>query len=105
MGRPGLLGTMARTAAITGTATAVHRSMTRAADRRVQDRAAADAYYAQQAQASPMPATAPPQQATVPTATGNVEDMTSKLSKLGELHAQGVLSDTEFAAAKAKLLS
>lgn len=98
IGRPGLVGTMARTAVVAGTATAVNRSMTRAAAAREQDAAAAEAYYAQQAsqvqqQAAP-PATAP---------TG--EDLTSKLAQLADLHASGVLSDAEFAAAKAKLLT
>lgn len=92
MGRPGLLGTMARTAAVAGTATAVNRSMTRAAAGREQTQADAEAYRDQQA--APPPATRP--------AAG--EDMIVKLKQLGELHAAGVINDDEFAAAKAKLI-
>lgn len=98
VGRPGLLGTMARTAAIAGTATAVNRGMTRAAESRAQDRAAADAYYAQQAQAANQPV--PPPSAPV----GGEGDVITKLKQLGDMHAAGILSDDEFVAAKAKLL-
>jgi hypothetical protein len=48
--------------------------------------------YQQQAYSAP-PA-APPQQ-----------DNIAKLKELGELHAQGILTDEEFAAQKAKLLA
>lgn len=97
IGRPGLIGTMARTAAITGTATAVNRSMNKAATAREQDQAAAQAYYAQQAQPQQAPPSPPPAPAGEP-------DLASKLTQLADLHASGVLSDEEFAAAKAKLL-
>lgn len=93
IGRPGLLGTMARTAAIAGTANAVTRGMNRAADRRAQEKAAADAYNAEQAQAAAPP---PP--------VGE-DDTITKLKRLGELHTAGILTDEEFAAAKAKLLA
>jgi hypothetical protein len=43
--------------------------------------------------------------ATLPTAQGvSGTDLGSQLANLAELHAQGVLSDVEFATAKAKLL-
>ncbi|MEU5157083.1 SHOCT domain-containing protein [Glycomyces sp. NPDC021274] len=92
VGRPGLLGTMARTAVITGTAGAVNRSMNRAAQGRAQTQADAEAYRQQQA--------AP----AAPTEPGG-DDVIAKLSQLGQLHASGVLTDDEFAAAKAKLLA
>lgn len=92
VGRPGLIGTMARTAVIAGTAGAVNRSMNRAADNRAQTQADAQAY--RQEQAAPPPAAAP---------AG--DDLIAKLNQLGQLHASGVLSDEEFAAAKAKLLA
>lgn len=98
IGRPGLVGTMARTAVVAGTATAVNRSMTRAAATREQDAAAAQAYYAQQEAQAQQPA--PP-----PAAAPADEDLTAKLKQLADLHASGVLSDDEFAAAKTKLLS
>ncbi|MFC3493738.1 SHOCT domain-containing protein [Glycomyces rhizosphaerae] len=91
VGRPGLLGTMARTAVIAGTAGAVNRSMNRAATNRQQTQADAHAYRDQQAQPAP-------------TASGG-DDVVEKLNQLGRLHASGVLTDNEFAAAKAKLLA
>jgi hypothetical protein len=88
VGRPGLLGTMARTVVIAGTAGAVNRSMTRAAAGREQTQADAQAYREQQA----------------PPANSGGEDVIAKLDQLGQLHTSGVLTDEEFAAAKAKLL-
>jgi hypothetical protein len=96
VGRPGLLGTMARTAVIAGTAGAVNRSMNRAAQGREQTQADAEAYRQQQA----APAAAP----AAPAASGG-DDVIAKLNQLGQLHASGVLNDDEFAAAKAKLLA
>lgn len=95
VGRPGLLGTMARTAVIAGTAGAVNRSMNRAATNRQQTQADAQAYREEQTQPAPAP---------VPAASGG-DDVIAKLNQLGQLHASGVLTDDEFAAAKAKLLA
>ncbi|MEU6248625.1 SHOCT domain-containing protein [Glycomyces sp. NPDC047010] len=92
IGRPGLLGTMARTAVIAGTAGAVNRSMERAASGRAQTQADAQAYRQQQAAPAPAP-------------SGGGDDMLAQLDRLGQLHASGVLNDAEFAAAKAKLLA
>jgi membrane protease subunit (stomatin/prohibitin family) len=76
----------ARTAVVAGTATAVSgRVQRRQAARWDQEDAE---QYAQQA---------PPPQAAA-------EDETAQLQKLAELHTQGVLTDEEFAAAKAKIL-
>ncbi|MFG3340341.1 SHOCT domain-containing protein [Glycomyces sp. NPDC048151] len=95
VGRPGLLGTMARTAVIAGTANAVTRGMNRASASKAQTQADAEAYRAQQAQpAPPAPAAAP---------AG--DDTIARLKQLAELHSAGVLDDAEFAAAKAKLLA
>jgi membrane protease subunit (stomatin/prohibitin family) len=44
------------------------------------------------------------QQAAAP-APAAAEDPYEQLTKLGELHAQGILTDEEFAAQKAKLLA
>ena len=81
----GLLRMAARTAVVAGTATAVSG--------RVQRRQAAkwDEEDAQQYQQEAPP---PPQE----------EDATAQLQNLSNLHAQGVLTDEEFAAAKAKIL-
>jgi membrane protease subunit (stomatin/prohibitin family) len=85
----GLLRMAARTAVVAGTATAVSG--------RVQRRQAAkyDAQEQQQyAQQQPQYAQeAPPE-----------DDSTAQLQKLAALHTQGVLTDEEFAAAKAKIL-
>jgi hypothetical protein len=64
-----------------------------------------NAMNAAQAQAAPPPqayAPPPPQQSAPPPA-GN--DVTSQLNQLAQLHASGVLSDEEFAAAKQKVLA
>lgn len=97
----GLVRGMARTAAVVGTATA-----TRGAVNRRQAKKNANAYsnaysqtYAQQAP--------PPQQQyveAVPAPAAPEEDMISQLERLGALHAQGILTDEEFAAQKAKIL-
>ena len=83
----GLLRMAARTAVVAGTATAVSG--------RVQRRQAAR-YDQQDAQQY---AEAPQQQAPPPE-----EDATAQLQKLAALHTQGVLTDEEFAASKAKIL-
>jgi hypothetical protein len=43
-------------------------------------------------------------QAAPPAPPAASEDPIAKLKQLGELHAQGILTDEEFAAQKAKLL-
>lgn len=95
-GRPGLLGTMARTAVISGTATAVNRGVRR---RMGAEQAQAGSYAPQQ-----MP---PQQQYPAQPASGEDpgDDVVAQLERLGRLHQSGVLSDNEFAAAKSKLLS
>jgi len=77
----------ARTAVVAGTATAVSGRVQR---RQYEKWEQEDAQ--QQAQAPP-PAAAPPE-----------DDATAQLQNLAQLHAQGVLTDDEFAAAKAKIL-
>lgn len=92
-GRPGLMGTMARTAVVAGTATAVSGKV----QRRQMGKAEAQQAEAQEAQAPPPVAPAAP-------AAGG-DDLSAQLMKLADLHTAGVLSDDEFAAAKAKLLT
>ncbi|MEU7298415.1 SHOCT domain-containing protein [Streptomyces exfoliatus] len=103
MGRPGLLGTMARTAVITGTASAVSNRMQRGAAERQQQQLAAQAQeQALGDQTAPAAArTAPPAPAQAPAAT----DRVAQLTALAELKAQGLLTDEEFAAEKARVLS
>jgi hypothetical protein len=90
---PGLLRGMARTAVVAGTATAVsNRVSRRQANRWAQQEAAYEpqgGYYEQAPQAAPVEA---------------APDPIEQLKQLGELHQQGVLTDEEFAAQKARLL-
>ncbi|HWV78781.1 MAG TPA: SHOCT domain-containing protein [Isoptericola sp.] len=114
MGRPGLIGTMARTAVITGTANATSRAMNRRAASREQQQYEAQQYQAQQAQeqayaqqqayTQQQAQLQAQQQAQVAPAAPAGDDLIEKLKQLGDLKAAGVLSDAEFAAAKAKLL-
>ena len=90
----GLLGGMARTAVIAGTATAVsNRVSRRQANRWAQQDEAQYAQQAPVAQAAPAPAAAP------------ATDLVTQLQGLADLKAQGILTEEEFAAQKAKLLA
>ncbi|MDN4471755.1 SHOCT domain-containing protein [Demequina zhanjiangensis] len=103
VGRPGLLGTMARTAVISGTATAVSGNVARRQAARAQQRSAPmQQAPVQQGYVEAVPAQAPPQVAAAPSAG---DDLMAQLAKLGEMRAAGLLDDAEFAAAKAKLLA
>jgi len=113
-GRPGLIGMAARTAVVAGTATAVSGSVSRHQQQKAYDQSQQQAYEAQQQQAAMdaaaaqavanAQAAAPPPAAPAPAAGGG-SDLMAQLTQLSTLHAQGILSDDEFAAAKAKLLS
>jgi Short C-terminal domain len=84
----------ATTAVVAGTATAVSGGVRRheeAKAQQQQDAAAAEAAPAAYAEAAPE--VGPP-----------AEDPYEQLEKLGKLHEQGILTDEEFSAAKAKLL-
>ena len=118
MGRPGLLGTMARTAVVAGTANAVVGGMNRsqaahqaeAADQQAAQQAAfqSQAELAEmQAQMAALQAqqAAPPVVATPVAAAAPADDLMGQLERLASMKAAGVLSDEEFAAAKAKLLA
>jgi hypothetical protein len=86
---PGLLRGIARTAAIAGTATAVSNRVSRRQYNRWSEQ--------DQQQYAPAPAPAPAPAAPAP-------DRFSQLKQLGELKAQGILTEQEFAAEKAKIL-
>jgi hypothetical protein len=61
---------------------------------------------AQEQAAAPPPAATPPPAAPAPAAPApDEDDVVAKLTQLGDLKAQGVIDDAEFAAAKAKLLA
>lgn len=92
---PGLLRGVARTAVIAGTATSVSNRVSR---RQGQRWAASEQQQPQQA--PPQPQYAPP---SAPAPSSG--DRISALKELGELKAQGILTDAEFAAEKAKILA
>ena len=85
----GLLRMAARTAVVAGTATAVSG--------RVQRRQASK-WDAQDQQQDAQ------EQQYAPEAPEAEDDATTQLQNLAKLHGQGVLTDEEFAAAKAKIL-
>src|SRR5262245_56698725 len=110
VGRPGLVGTMARTAVVAGTATAVSGGMVRHAQKKEMeqqqeeyyqqqmmqqqiDQAAAAAVAAQQAAAPP-----PAAPAAAPAPAASEDPMITKLKELASLNQAGILSDEEFAA-------
>jgi Short C-terminal domain len=86
---PGLLRGVARTAVVAGTATSVSNRVSRRQGQRW-----AQQEEPQQPQAAPAPAE------PAPAAPSTID----QLKQLGELKAQGILSEEEFAAQKAKLL-
>ena len=101
---PGLVRGMARTAAVVGTATATRNAVNR---RQADKNAAAYAQAApppQQYAPPPQEYAPPPQEiyATAPAAP--VEDPITQLERLGALKAQGLLTEEEFNAQKAKIL-
>ncbi len=94
---PGLIRGVARTAVIAGTATAVSNGVSRRQVSRWDKKAQQEQpeQQAQQPQAAPAAAPAP------------ADDMSAKveqLKQLAELKDQGILTDEEFAAQKAKIL-
>jgi len=88
---PGLLRGVARTAVIAGTATTVSNRVSRRQGQRW-------AQQEQQQYAEEAPAAAPAP------AAGGASSTIDQLKELGELKAQGILTEEEFAAQKAKLL-
>jgi hypothetical protein len=89
---PGLLRGVARTAVIAGTATSVSNRVSRRQGQRWAQQEEQQA--AQQAPAAAAPA---------PVAGGEAS-VIDQLKQLGELKSQGILTEEEFAAQKAKLL-
>jgi hypothetical protein len=87
---PGLLRGVARTAVIAGTATTVSNRVSRRQGQRWSQQEEQKA--AQQAPAAPAAAPA------------GESSMIEQLKQLGELKSQGILTEEEFAAQKAKLL-
>ena len=87
----GLLRMAARTAVVAGTATAVSGRVQRRQAARYDEQDQQQYQQQQQQYAQQAPPAAE-------------DDDTAQLQNLAQLHAQGVLTDEEFAAAKAKIL-
>jgi hypothetical protein len=99
-----LFGTVARTAVIAGTASAVagrvaaHRARTHQMQAQADDQAAPAPAEQQAAQAQAVP------DATASSGGGLSAESIARLQQLGDLLKQGILTDEEFAAQKAKVL-
>jgi Short C-terminal domain len=119
-GRPGLMGTMARTAVVAGTATAVAGGVSRpAAQNSAQEQHAAAYQQQQQQEAAQQQAMADQAgsqaaaqtaaqfqttQAAAQPAAASPDDRMDKIKELGEMKSQGLLTEEEFTAEKARIL-
>ena len=97
VGRPGLIGTMARTAVVAGTASATvgavsHRQQRKYAQKDAEQQAAYEQQQAQAVQQAP------------PIAAAAEPDYTAEIEKLAQLKSQGILTEDEFQAKKRQLL-
>jgi Short C-terminal domain len=92
-----LLRGMARTAVIAGTATAVSNRVSRRQANRWSQQD--DQQYAQQQYAPP------PQPAAPAAPAAPARDQVAQLKDLAELKSQGILTDAEFEAQKARILA
>jgi hypothetical protein len=106
VGRGGLLGTAARTAVVAGTATAVVGGVSHRQQAKAEQAAQAQAYQDDQQAAATQAAAeeAAAQQAAAAPAAPAAPDPLAEIQRLADMNAQGILTDEEFAAAKAKLL-
>ncbi|GAA2141765.1 hypothetical protein GCM10009825_30630 [Arthrobacter humicola] len=109
----GLLRGMARTAVVAGTASAVSGRVQRRQANKFAEKDAAtaakqqEAYDAQMAQQQPPPEYQQPayqQPPPPPPSAGITDDAIQQLKELGALKEQGILTEEEFVAQKAKIL-
>ena len=100
---PGLLRGVARTAVVAGTATAVSNRVSRRQANRWSAQEEQQ-YYQQPQYAQPQPQYQQPAPAPAP-AAAPAPDTISQLKELAELKNQGILTDAEFQAQKAKILA
>ena len=96
----GLLGGIARTAVVAGTATAVSNRVSRRQYNRWAQQDQQSYQMAPPVQAAP----APPQAPAAPAPSGGGRDRIAQLKDLASLKENGVLTDQEFAAEKARIL-
>lgn len=97
---PGLMRGMVRTAAVVGTATATRNAV----NRRQADKNAAAYAHAQQTYVQESAPPAQQQNYAPEPAPAAQDDVITQLERLGALKAQGLLTEEEFNAQKAKLL-
>jgi hypothetical protein len=100
---PGLLRGVARTAVIAGTATAVSNRVSRRQANRWAEQEQQQYYYQQ-----PPPQQyyqQPPPPPPMPAAAPSGGDTITQLKQLADLKAQGILTEQEFAAQKARVLA
>ena len=94
------------TAVVAGTAGAVHHHQEKKWARDAyEDQAMMQQQQEQYYEPPPQQYAPPPQQYAPPPPAQAGNDLTEKLNQLAQLHASGVLTDEEFAAAKQKLLT
>ena len=99
---PGLIRGVARTAVIAGTATSVSNRVSRRQYNRWSQQDEQQAQQEAEPQPPPAPSEPAPAAAAAPAAG---DDRIAKLQQLGDLKAQGILTDEEFAAEKARILN
>ena len=97
-GRPGLIGTVARTAVVAGTATATSHAV----NRRIQQRELAKG--AQSQEMAPVEEQAPPAPTPAPVGMTQEQKM-AQLKQLAELKQMGALTEEEFQQEKQKILA
>jgi hemolysin activation/secretion protein len=107
--RGGLVRTVGRTAVIAGTASAVaggvqRRQSNKWAAKEQEAQAQQQAIYEQGVADAQAAAAPPPAAAAAPAAAPAAEDPIAQIEKLGKLKEQGLLTEEEFAAQKAKIL-
>jgi hypothetical protein len=103
-GRPGLLGTVGRTAVIAGTAQATANAV----NRRAHSRSMAPPVAPPVAPVAPPvapPIAQPVAPPVAPVAESEGFDLVSALSRLAQLRDSGVLTEAEFQTAKGRLLA
>lgn len=102
--RGGLVRTMGRTAVVAGTATAVAGGVSRRQTKKFNEGQQEDAAAQQSAYEQGLADSQAAAAAAAPAPVAAAPDLIGQLTQLGQLHEQGVLTDAEFAAQKAKLL-
>jgi hypothetical protein len=103
--RGGVVRGVARTAAVAGTASAVSGRVHRRQQEKWSAQDQQEAYEQQAAYNQGVAAAQTPPPAPAPAAGADTDDLIAHLEKLGALREQGILTDAEFEAQKAKLLA